>query len=407
MLIIRQKVFGTDKVAMSTYCILFGKILRRLRLYINYLYDLFLFKSQTREADLLLIKLDAIGDFVIWQASLAIYKQEFRGKKVILLCSDLVRPLALQDTFFSEVWGYDYYKFLFDIKYHIRFIRCLRSLSFDSIISSVYSRDKYVDRIVRLTIGKQKIGYIGNLSNITLKDRTKGNRYYTRLISNPIPDCKSEILINSYFVQQLFRKEFTLNLPYLNAVTLKGKRWVEGKYCVFCISASFSARAWSVQHFSDLAIDIPEEYQLVLLGHGVQDEQKAYAFLQKVKMSNCIVNLTGKTTLLDYISIISNSAFVIGNDSSAVHIAAAVRVPSICIAPGAHYNRFVPYPQELPGQFYHPRVVSYQMSCFGCDYRCKYPLKDELECIRRVKLSMVLKELNELLVELKKVNYEK
>lgn len=87
---------------MSTCCILFGKVLRRLRLYINYLYDLFLFKSKTREADLLLIKLDAIGDFVIWQASLNVYKQEFCGKRVILLCNDLVRPLALQDAFFQK-----------------------------------------------------------------------------------------------------------------------------------------------------------------------------------------------------------------------------------------------------------------------------------------------------------------
>ena len=120
-----------------------------------------------------------------------------------------------------------------------------------------------------------------------------------------------------------------------------------------------------------------------------------------------IDNLINKTTIQETVEIIRNSEFVIGNDSSAVHIAAATRTPSICIAPGAHYNRFVPYPEEVADHFYHPRVVVHQMPCFGCNYHCKFPVEKQLKCIQNISVPMVAGKLTELLNEIQKKNMKK
>lgn len=45
--------------------------------------------------------------------------------------------------------------------------------------------------------------------------------------------------------------------------------------------------------------------------------------------------------------MLSNAVMLLSNDTSAIHIAAAVGTKTICITKGVHFGRFVPYPHEL------------------------------------------------------------
>ena len=189
----------------------------------------------------------------------------------------------------------------------------------------------------------------------------------------------------------------------INGIYLKR----ENKYAVFSLSASYAPRAWDVVSFAEIAKTILRDYTIVLLGNGKSDREKGDEFLAHVPNPEKIDNLINKTTIQETVEIIRNSEFVIGNDSSAVHIAAATRTPSICIAPGAHYNRFVPYPEEVADHFYHPRVVVHQMPCFGCNYHCKFPVEKQLKCIQNISVPMVAGKLTELLNEIQKKNMKK
>lgn len=366
------------------------------------------FKNTIASADLFLIKVDAIGDFVIWQDSLRAYKKKYAGKKVILLCNQVVLPIALSDPFFFDVWGIDRRKFLFSFSYRCALLKKIRSYSFNEVVSPVFSREyAYSDRLVKMTIGTSKIGYNGDTSNITLKKKQKSDRYYTALIDNPI-QFTSELLINAHFIQQTYDADFVPCLPFLPEKKINGiylKR--ENKYAVFSLSASYAPRAWDVVSFAEIAKTILRDYTIVLLGNGKSDREKGDEFLAHVPNPEKIDNLINKTTIQETVEIIRNSEFVIGNDSSAVHIATATRTPSICIAPGAHYNRFVPYPEEVADHFYHPRVVVHQMPCFGCNYHCKFPVEKQLKCIQNISVPMVAGKLTELLNEIQKKEYEK
>jgi hypothetical protein len=99
---------------------------------------------------------------------------------------------------------------------------------------------------------------------------------------------------------------------------------------------------------------------------------------------------------------------VLGQDSSAIHIAAALDVPSIAVTPGGNYGGhagstcnhlyFLPYPSGLPGCKHAPIVVTTPMDCFGCGHECKYPVKDCFVCpkmIRTEQVRAVLKEVAE------------
>lgn len=375
----------------------------KLHCIFNVLLDFFflLLKKQAQDtADLLLIKVDAIGDFILWQDSLRAYRKKYAGMKIVLICNSLVYEVALLDPFFTEVWGIDRKRFLFSWKYRYFFVKQLRSITFREVISTTFSREYYyTDRLVKLALGLSKIGYDGDLVNITIDQKNKSDHYYTKLVTNSL--YSSELLINAHFVKQVcdfqFRPQLPLATCYSSGITL-----FDNDYFVFSISASYSARAWSVENFAKIVDYVPLEYKIVLLGHGKADCERGDIFLHSVQTPDRVVNLINKTTIVEMIEVIHGSSLVIGNDSSAVHIAAATRVPSICIAPGAHYNRFVPYPEEISEHFYHPRVIVCQMPCFGCNYHCCFPIVNQLQCIRNVTVSMVVEELNKLLVEIKK-----
>ena len=107
--------------------------------------------------------------------------------------------------------------------------------------------------------------------------------------------------------------------------------------------------------------------------------------------------------MTDLVCLISKSSFVLGNDSAAIHIAAACRVPSVCYIHGAHFGRYVPYPNDLPEMEYHPRCVYNKMDCYWCGYRCNVEFNPEMPfyCLRTITVDIVKKELLKLLNDIK------
>jgi ADP-heptose:LPS heptosyltransferase len=353
-------------------------------------------KMQT--ADLLLIRMDAIGDFVLWQDSLRAYKQKYAAQKVALICTPAVATLAKMDAFFSEILAIDRNRFVFSFQYRRSVVRKIKSYRFNEVISPVYTRDYHADRLVKLAIAPQKIGYDGNTSfHMTSKQKHRRNKWFTRLIlcNNP---AASEVLINANFVQQVCDPHFTPQLPRLPQLSTNSQdnsptdMQIDGKYVVYAISASRERKAWAVENFCALARHIPDEYKIVLTGYGALDAAKGDFFMHYADLANKTdraINLIGKTDLPAMVRIIANATLVVGNDSAAVHIAAAVRTRSITIAGGANYLRFVQYPAQIGEQEFHPQVVSANMPCFNCGYRCRYPLRQRYECLRRISIEDV------------------
>jgi len=366
-------------------------------LIVNFIFKLFYF-PKSEKFDLAIIKTDVIGDYIIWLDSLKAYKRAYIGKKVLLVCTKEVEDIALLDPFFSLVIPLDSKEFRKISLYRFRFIKKMRKYNFITAINPTYSRGFDSDYIVSILRCKEKIAFLGNNSILNPWVKVLFDFFYNRLIINPIDDTV-EIYNNEYFVRQLFDEKFKSDLPIFPSFTNIPRNWefLSSDYCVFFLSARFLLRSWDVENFIKLGDMLTTKYSIVLLGAGINDLILSDEFENKSMNKNMILNLVNKTTIIDSAHIVSKSKFVIGNDSGGVHLAVSLRVPSICIAPGAHYGRFVPYSSKLPGKFYHPRVVVYQMACFGCDYRCDKPIIGQYECIRRVSIKSVQDEIIKLL----------
>jgi ADP-heptose:LPS heptosyltransferase len=89
-----------------------------------------------------------------------------------------------------------------------------------------------------------------------------------------------------------------------------------------------------------------------------------------------IKNLAGKTTPRQLVECVRNCDFVFGQETGFIHIAVALKKPAICIVGGGHFNRFFPWGD--PSRVY---PIFNHMTCFNCEWICKY---DTLRCLQEI-----------------------
>jgi len=77
--------------------------------------------------------------------------------------------------------------------------------------------------------------------------------------------------------------------------------------------------------------------------------------------------------------VIGNASFFVGNESGLLHIAATLGVPAVGIMGGGHFSRYFPYGSA--------RIVSHQLACFECNWRCPFP---EPYCLTHITVGQVL-----------------
>ena len=345
-----------------------------------------------RHYDTIIVRVDALGDYILWRDSLDAYRNKLEGKKTLLICADLVRPLAEAENLFSDIWSFNRKKFEFNFTYFQEQLRFLRTLSADCVINPNWERHRIGDIMVKAIRSSCKIGMESKCCNYF--ETRYYNRQYTTLI--PSPDTASEIEAIQYFTQNVISGSYHYGGRQMFAFDSVCP--IAEPYVVFAISASDERRIWGAEQFAEVIDTIPSSFKIVLSGAGNGDDERASIISKKVKNSQRIINMVNKTSVKDLVSWIANATFVVGNDSAAVHIAAATRVPSVCILPGAHFMRFVPYPQgTLINDNYLPHPVYSPMSCFGCGYHCIHPIQGRYECLRRISAEDVNKRVRNLL----------
>ncbi|HXH29705.1 MAG TPA: glycosyltransferase family 9 protein [Bacteriovoracaceae bacterium] len=104
---------------------------------------------------------------------------------------------------------------------------------------------------------------------------------------------------------------------------------VEGKYLVLAPSASFFYKRWPVENFVSLARELLDStsYQLVVLAGPDDKFCQAFDGIGNRR----VLNLQGKTSLSQSMSLLSRAEICIGNDSGMNHIAEAYGVPCVTV----------------------------------------------------------------------------
>ena len=339
----------------------------------------------------LLVRPDAIGDFVLWLDAARGLRRKFPAEKYewTLVANGLWASFAEGTGLFDRVVALDRRAFMRDLGYRFRMLLLVRGLPCGILLHPVFSREFLVgDVFARVCVAEEKVAFDGDLANISPRQKVIGNRWYTRLVGVE-RGGGMELSRNADFVRALGVEGFRSSLPVLDVPA--GDPLVEGDYCVFFPGASLAGKRWSLDNFRELGRRIHERtaWRVVVAG-GPGEGVLAEGILRDAKFP--ALNFAGKTDLHQLGALLGGARCFVGNDTGAAHMAAATGVPTVCIVGGGHFGRFFPYEVARKDGRRLPEAVFERMDCFDCNWRCvhgEYVRGEAFPCVARVSVDVV------------------
>lgn len=361
----------------------------------DYLLYLFVRKSgngaalDTIRKRILISRQDSVGDLVMFSASLPLYRQLFKEDYLVLLVKDSGYEIAEKCPYVDEVWSLPERKFRRSFLERWRWCRKLSQARFDIAIKGAYSSSfTELDCLIGWTHAPHRIAH-QCLDSIRRRDRE--GPYFTELVS---ADREWKFEIDRDF-------DLLRYLGYKGEVNYKAEVWIqEGDrsrvaslmsrlngqpYAVLAPGSRHEGKRWKPDHFVETVAELQKRFPLhwIICGTGSEQELCGHIAQRLSGFSVSTENWAGTTTLGELSSLINAAAFLLSNDTSAVHIAAAVHTPTVCILGGGHYGRFYPYPDNSL-----TIAVTNKLPCYNCYWRC---ILDEEECVTKVKVDAVVK----------------
>lgn len=346
---------------------------------------------------IVVIKLDLIGDYVIWLNAAQHLRKVFPDKTITLYANSLWADLAKKTEYWNKVIAVDVDRLRKDTVYQLKIFFKIHYQNFDLAIQPTYSREYAGDMLLRASGAKSRIGFRGDLGNILIENKLISDTWYTQLIEST-SGVQMELQRNIDFINSLSNNKFLSGLPHISIThELKPEFKFQTPYIVLVPGASWYGKRWEDEKFTELINRIVEKYKvetIVLCGTVNENDLCTSIFNQT---NSAVVNLAGKTSLIEMIEIIRNAELVVSNDSSAVHIATATKTHSVCILGGGHYGRFLPYASDQNDMEFAPHTVIKKMDCYGCNWSCIYKTDEQkpVPCIAEIDVDDVFKVCSE------------
>jgi len=271
-------------------------------------------------------------------------------------------------------------------------MRKIQTAGFSVALQPSFSREYlFGDSIIRCSCAKERIGSEGDYSNMSIRQKVISNRWYTRLIPSTEKQLM-ELERNAEFMRGLGLKDFLANVPELPAQGMAPAEMNLKDYYVIFPGAGAKIRQWPESRFREIARRIYRATGWVgVICGGPGEEVLGRNMEEDIEVP--LQNWIGRTSLQELTAIIAGAHILVGNETSAVHIAAAVSTPAVCILGGGHFGRFMPYRIEAETDRPIPVAVTCAKECFGCGWKCvnNVPPGQASPCIENISVDEVWK----------------
>lgn len=315
---------------------------------------------------LLLIKTDAIGDYIIFRNFIEVLKksEKYHDYQIDLLGNKLWRNLndAYDKQYLHETYFINPNSFYEAPLQTLKLGWQLFKNRYEVVLQPTYTRVFITDGFAALAAARQIIGYESDNEGIFPRYKKKTDKFYTQLL--PLPkENYFEFNRNVFFFETVLGEKIDLKAPQIkaNITTKQGIAILPG--------AGAFKRSWESDKFLELIKRLLQQTQEPIYLIGGPGEIKHGEFLMRNLPEGSIKNLINKTTLPQLIDTIGGLNLLIANETSAIHMAVATQTPSVCILGGGHFERFAPYPADTP---YAPVCVYEKLRCYYCNWLCIY-----------------------------------
>ena len=307
------------------------------------------FEKQVRtEKSLLIIRLDSIGDYILFRNFLELLRnhEKYRDYKITLCGNAIWKDIAIyyDNKFLDEFIWIDRFKFSSNIFYKYKILKNIYQKGFETVIETIYTREiLYGDLLVKASNAKVSIGSLPSIDN-EFKTRVFTNNFYSKLI-NTASDNLFEFERNRRFFESLLDVRINITKPFFNWDSTINEH--TEKYIVIFPGAKDDFRRWSKDNFTGIITYLINNYNYKIIICGAKGERSLTKYISDKVNSVRLLDFAGEITLNKLIEMIGNAELLISNETVAPHIAVAVNCQFICISNGNHYGRFHPYPEEI------------------------------------------------------------
>ena len=143
--------------------------------------------------------------------------------------------------------------------------------------------------------------------------------------------------------------------------------------------ARYWFKAWPAERFAELADCLASDYGFQVLIGGSRDEEALAQRIQAAARTSP-VSIAGLTTLKQFASIAKRAALFVGNDSGAMHMAAAVGTPMVALFGPSNPDEWGPRGDRMT-------VLYKGLDCRACFHpTCE---RGELNCMKQLSVQEV------------------
>jgi len=267
----------------------------------------------------------AMGDLILSTPAIKSLKKSFPNSKVIALIHKNYIPLLKNFKYIDKIIPfYGGYKKIFKTIKEIRKYNPEMALIFhgngpQDIQIAIYSGCKYI----------LKHPTNSNLKKYLSYDFKKSNKHIIEERLDLVKKIGGKVI------------DTTMELPKLNDHKLINKFSKYKGYIGLQVGASESYRIWPTKNFIQLSKKLLEKNERILTT-GIMKE----SFLSKKIVQACnnkIIDMCGKTSIKELPYLINNLKFLVTSDTGTMHLAIALKTPTICLFSPSNPNYTGPY----------------------------------------------------------------
>jgi ADP-heptose:LPS heptosyltransferase len=304
---------------------------------------------------ILVIRLDELGDLVTTLPVFEAFKRNYPEAELTVYCKAQMAQLIMEHPQIDRiVTSFD------QLEGHYDYIADLRG-NWQTLWFALSHRAARVDRGSHRFINRLRNREQGHEVDLNL-------RIIAPLLRQPVVKLSPRLYPSRRNIQQadLFLQRLDIQ-----------------RFVVFHTGARKLLRRWALQKWAELAVILYQrhDYQIVFAG-GPEDEADIQKIQKRLPFET--YSYAGQGSLLDFAALVGKAAFMVGNESGPMHMAAAMDVPVLALFGPGQPEIFAPYGSRN-------KYLHVKLSCNPCDQlKCIHP---QNPCINRIEVNDVLREI--------------
>jgi len=316
-------------------------------------------EARDEEKRILLIKLRYIGDTLLVTPLLKALKKGIPGSRIDVLVYENSREILSEDPFVGHIWALDHRKARGNLWYTLRFMTRLRGQRY-GIVADLTNNDRS-SFFTFVTGAPVRIGF------------TSGRLIRTKLFYTEVIDS---VLGRAHTVDHHLKVAEFLGLPVEDRhphieVSPEAKERVEAKLLAMGMDGSQPFvliypgarrwyKRWPSHRFAMLADRIAEHFHVPALLCGGEEDVTISESIRR-EMESDAFDVTGQLSLLEFGALAKQALCLIGNDSAPIHVATAVKTPTIALFGPTDWKAWAPRRDQ-------DRVLAAEFPCRPCGH---------------------------------------